>query len=69
MFYYANSLIKCKNFTQKIMDTFRENGFIKVKKVRRDKQCLNLTCLFVNVMTNTQLNLFRPTIRLLRSVC
>ncbi len=30
-FYYSNLLIKCKNLTQKIMDTFRKNGFIKVK--------------------------------------
>ncbi len=31
MSYYYNSLIKCKNLTQNIMDTFRKNGFIKVK--------------------------------------
>ncbi len=31
MSYYSNSLMKCKNVTQKIMDTFRKNGFMKVK--------------------------------------
>ncbi len=31
MSYYTNWLIKCKNLTQKVMHTFRKNGFIKVK--------------------------------------
>ncbi len=32
MSYYCNSLIKYKNLTQKIKDTFKKNGFINVKK-------------------------------------
>ncbi len=31
MSYYSNSLIKHKDLTQKIMHTFRKNGFIQVK--------------------------------------
>ncbi len=31
MFYYSSSLIKCKNLTQKIMDSFRKKGFIMMK--------------------------------------
>ncbi len=34
-FIKINSLIKCKNLTQKIMDTFRENGFYKGKNAHK----------------------------------
>ncbi len=42
MSHYSNSLIKRKNLTQKIMDTFRKNGFIKVKMPIKCKNLLNL---------------------------
>ncbi len=42
MSYYSNSLIKCKNVTQKIMDTFRKNDFIKVKMTIKCKNQFKL---------------------------
>ncbi len=35
MSYYCNSLIKYKNLTQNIMDTFRKNGFLKGKNAHK----------------------------------
>ncbi len=44
MSYYSDSMIKSKNLTQKIMDTFRENNcFIKEKIPIKCKNPFKLT--------------------------
>ncbi len=35
MYYYYNWLSKCKDLTQKMMHTFRKNGFIKGKNAHK----------------------------------
>ncbi len=52
MSYYSNSLIKCRNVTQKIMDIFRKNGFIKGKMPIQCKNCLKLLGKIISISVN-----------------